>query len=68
MTFEEVIYHINRSTLSDEQQEGFTNWLRERPHMQTRVRQAFDKGQSINVLRVGGLTTGRIDYILHVLP
>lgn len=36
--------------------------------MQIRVRQAFDKGQSIKVLLVGRSTTGRIDYLLHILP
>lgn len=68
MTFDDVVHQINRSTLSGEQQESFVNWLEERPSMLVRVRQAFDKGQSIKVLRVGRLMTGRIDYVLHILP
>ena len=68
MTFDDVVHQINQSTLSGEQQQRFIKWLAERPCMQMRVRQAVDKGQSINVILVGRLATGRIDYILHVLP
>ncbi|MBC3788208.1 hypothetical protein [Spirosoma utsteinense] len=68
MNLEEVIYKVNRSTLSHDQQQSFTSWLQERPHMQTSIRQALDKGRSIKALLVGRSIPGRVDYILQIEP
>jgi hypothetical protein len=63
---EDILDKIDRSGLPLDQQEGFVNWLRERPQLQTSARNALSKGQSIKALVISKSVRSKAEYILRV--
>ncbi len=61
-----VLNSIDQSGLSTDQQTGFVDWLKERPHMQVSIQNALSKGQSVKALLISKTGRSKPEYILRV--